>query len=199
MGYFYDVGCVSCNERKIRQGKYNSQILFYDTQMLRIRECPASRLLGCLEAGGGQGNQAYSKQLINDQLPLHLPPTCLLIAQMCRCSLQYQTSPDCSQPSLDPLSLITGSPKARTTHRAVTFETVFDCCASSSCRLSSMRAVAMVTFVYYSIPRCITGPGLVKYLIYMYACVLIHLSHVRIFTTLWTVAHQAPLSMGFPR
>ena len=24
-------------------------------------------------------------------------------------------------------------------------------------------------------------------------------SHVQIFVTLWTVAHQAPLSMGFPR
>ena len=25
------------------------------------------------------------------------------------------------------------------------------------------------------------------------------LSHVQLFATLWTVAHQAPLSMGFPR
>ena len=25
------------------------------------------------------------------------------------------------------------------------------------------------------------------------------LSRVRLFVTLWTVAHQAPLSMGFPR
>ena len=57
----------------------------------------------------------------------------------------------------------------------------------------------MAAFVCYSIPRCITGPGLVKYLIYIYACVLIHLSHVGMFMTLWTVAHQAPLSMGFPR
>ena len=29
--------------------------------------------------------------------------------------------------------------------------------------------------------------------------VLSHLSHVRLFATPWTVAHQAPLSMGFPR
>ena len=28
------------------------------------------------------------------------------------------------------------------------------------------------------------------------ACVL---SHVRLFVTSWTIAHQAPLSMGFPR
>ena len=31
------------------------------------------------------------------------------------------------------------------------------------------------------------------------ARVLSHLSHVRLFATLWTVAHQAPLSMGFSR
>ena len=28
-------------------------------------------------------------------------------------------------------------------------------------------------------------------------CVLSHFSHVQIFATLWTVAHQATLSMGF--
>jgi len=32
-----------------------------------------------------------------------------------------------------------------------------------------------------------------------HACVLSHFSHVRLFATLWTVAHQAPLSMGFSR
>ena len=31
------------------------------------------------------------------------------------------------------------------------------------------------------------------------ACVLSHFSHVWPFVTLWTVAHQAPLSMGFSR
>ena len=30
-------------------------------------------------------------------------------------------------------------------------------------------------------------------------CVLSHFSHVRLFATPWTVAHQAPLSMGFSR
>ena len=30
-------------------------------------------------------------------------------------------------------------------------------------------------------------------------CVLSHFSHVRLFVTPWTVAHQAPLSMGFSR
>ena len=33
----------------------------------------------------------------------------------------------------------------------------------------------------------------------MRACVLSCLSHVRLFETLWTVARQAPLSMGFSR
>ena len=31
------------------------------------------------------------------------------------------------------------------------------------------------------------------------ACMPSHLSHVRLFETPWTVAHQAPLSVGFPR
>ena len=33
----------------------------------------------------------------------------------------------------------------------------------------------------------------------LYACVLSHFSCVRLFVSRWTVAHQAPLSMGFPR
>ena len=28
---------------------------------------------------------------------------------------------------------------------------------------------------------------------------LSYFSHIRLFATTWTVAHQAPLSMGFPR
>ena len=33
----------------------------------------------------------------------------------------------------------------------------------------------------------------------MHACMISHFSHVQVFVTLWTVAHQAPLSMGFSR
>ena len=33
----------------------------------------------------------------------------------------------------------------------------------------------------------------------MHACMLSHFSRVQLFTTPWTVACQAPLSMGFPR
>ena len=35
--------------------------------------------------------------------------------------------------------------------------------------------------------------------IYLHACVLSHFSRVRLFATPWTVARQAPLSMGFSR
>ena len=33
----------------------------------------------------------------------------------------------------------------------------------------------------------------------VHVCVLSHFSHVRLFATLWTVAHQAALPMGFSR
>ena len=33
----------------------------------------------------------------------------------------------------------------------------------------------------------------------MHACMLSHFSHIRLFATLWTVMHQAPLSMEFSR
>ena len=34
---------------------------------------------------------------------------------------------------------------------------------------------------------------------YINVCVLSHFSHVQLFVSLWTAAHQAPLSMGFFR
>ena len=40
--------------------------------------------------------------------------------------------------------------------------------------------------------------GSVLYILFN-ACVLSLISHVRLIATLWTVAHQAPLSMGFSR
>ena len=33
----------------------------------------------------------------------------------------------------------------------------------------------------------------------VYMCVLSHFDRVLLFATLWTIAHQAPLSMGFSR
>ena len=38
-----------------------------------------------------------------------------------------------------------------------------------------------------------------KIKIKLHACILSHFSHVQLFATLWTVAYQAPLSMGFYR
>ena len=40
---------------------------------------------------------------------------------------------------------------------------------------------------------------LAKYQVILRVLVLSCFSHVQLFVTLWTVAHQAPLSMGFPR
>ena len=42
------------------------------------------------------------------------------------------------------------------------------------------------------------SPGKPKYL-YVHACMLNLLSHVWLFVTLWTIAHQSPLSLGFSR
>ena len=42
-------------------------------------------------------------------------------------------------------------------------------------------------------------PYLLNLKLMYYACVLSHFSHVWIFVTRWTVAHQAPLSMEFSR
>ena len=36
-------------------------------------------------------------------------------------------------------------------------------------------------------------------LLYIYACMLSCFNHVQLFVTLWTVVHQAPLSMEFSR
>ena len=34
---------------------------------------------------------------------------------------------------------------------------------------------------------------------FLHMCMLNGFSHIRLFVTLWTAAHQAPLSMGFSR
>ena len=36
-------------------------------------------------------------------------------------------------------------------------------------------------------------------LVYVHACMLSHFNHVGLFATLWTIAHQAPLSIGLHR
>ena len=40
---------------------------------------------------------------------------------------------------------------------------------------------------------------LLMIILHLFACVLSQFSHVRLFATLWTIARQAPLSMGFSR
>ena len=54
----------------------------------------------------------------------------------------------------------------------------------------------------YSVSRSLTGLGDIevrKTKSPTITVVLYSLSHVQLFATLWTVAHQAPLSMGFHR
>ena len=42
-------------------------------------------------------------------------------------------------------------------------------------------------------------PETITTLLFDYMCMLSHFSHVWLFESLWTVAHQAPLFMGFSR
>ena len=47
--------------------------------------------------------------------------------------------------------------------------------------------------------RTVRGGDMVNQLSHFVACVLSHFTCIQPFATLWTVAHQVPLSMGFPR
>ena len=52
---------------------------------------------------------------------------------------------------------------------------------------------------YFQVPFC-PWSDLISLLSYILICsVLCHFSCVWLFSTPWTIAHQAPLSMGFPR
>ena len=42
-------------------------------------------------------------------------------------------------------------------------------------------------------------PGSVYFFLWLHACVLSCFSHIQLFVILWTVARQAPLSLGFSR
>ena len=72
--------------------------------------------------------------------------------------------------------------------------------------------VHIFTHVYTEDHRCVCTGVYVHtlYIYYIYTvfylcvsmyvyCLLSHFSHVQLFVMLWTVAHQAPLSMGFSR
>ena len=59
------------------------------------------------------------------------------------------------------------------------------------CQLSSGTSTPLENQVHlaqFPIEHMVSGPRM---------CVLSHFSHVQLFTTLWTVVFQAPLSMGF--
>ena len=61
---------------------------------------------------------------------------------------------------------------------------------------SSFRRKGEITCIYfytYSVHVC---TNVYKHIYIYAACIL---SRVQVFATPWTVAHQAPLSMGFPR
>ena len=53
---------------------------------------------------------------------------------------------------------------------------------------------------YFCLPHCTSIPfGLTPVRNPLCVCMLSHFSHVQIYATLWTVAHQAPLFMRFSR
>ena len=59
------------------------------------------------------------------------------------------------------------------------------------------KSLTKITFnIYISSMHLKTLPAFTRC---MHACMLSHCSHVQLCMTLWTVAHQAPLSMGFSR
>ena len=64
---------------------------------------------------------------------------------------------------------------------------------SPDCHLLELELVLVLSYHFISSGQTNTRRSSV------YCAVLIRFSHVRLFVTLWTVAHQVPLSMGFSR
>ena len=58
---------------------------------------------------------------------------------------------------------------------------------------------AMNLLLYCSCLQSFTFSSFVRMEMWVHACMLSHFSYVLPFATLWTVARQAPLSMGFSR
>ena len=58
--------------------------------------------------------------------------------------------------------------------------------------LISPASIRSLPFLSFMVPICVWNVPL-------YVCMLSRFSHVQLFATLWTVACQAPLSMGFSR
>ena len=70
-------------------------------------------------------------------------------------------------------------------------------CLLSIC-IFSLENYLIISFVNFWICFWVLGVHYISWIKILYhACVLRHVSCVCFFVTLWTVAHQAPLSMGF--
>ena len=68
-------------------------------------------------------------------------------------------------------------------------------------KISSLIKLSKILFfAYWRLKFCLFSSFLILYFTAFPLCVwMCVLSYARIFETSWTVAHQAPLSMGFPR
>ena len=74
-----------------------------------------------------------------------------------------------------------------------------DLCFLLSCTLLFLSLPLVIPFLSDH-PHCLYLMTFHHILIYQVCmCMLSHISHVQLFVTLWTVAYQAPLSMGFSR
>ena len=80
------------------------------------------------------------------------------------------------------------------------------CCSPRGCKWLSDWTTAMTNFtkinMLIDIHCSTTGDTPLSFpephpKQYLFACMLSHFSQVQLFATLWTVAHQTPLSMGF--
>ena len=58
-----------------------------------------------------------------------------------------------------------------------------------------LNCVIWLSFAWWS--TYINNSQLFPHLMYIFVCMLSRFSHVQLFATLWTIACQAPLSMGF--
>ena len=68
------------------------------------------------------------------------------------------------------------------------------------CLLANSFVPLSTAEISYTLQGTRNLPGLFCFLLrHVSACVLSHFSRVQLFVTLWTIAHQAPLSMGFSR
>ena len=80
-------------------------------------------------------------------------------------------------------------------------DTMLSCSLAKHFTHSSQKDQTSVSSCWIQLPIWKTEEqeNMLDYAENMRACVLSHFSLVQLFETLWTVTHQAPLSMGFSR